>query len=172
MLVGRGTSFRSTTMGGVGRSVWRLCSATRSERCWSGGLGAQPARRRSRCAAGSCWRRRGESSQGIAVRLGCSTQTVGRWRGRFAGRGLDGLHDQPRPGTPRLTDDDHVERVIVKTLEEQPPNAPPWSTRSMAVATGYEPDCGQPDLAGAGLKAPPDAGVQALLERAVHRQGL
>src|SRR5262245_64537952 len=60
----------------------------------------------------------GEPSKDIAARLGCSTQTVGRWRGRFAKRGLDGLHDEPRPGKPRQIGDEDVERVIVKTLEE------------------------------------------------------
>lgn len=78
----------------------------------------------------------GEQSKEIAARLGCSTQTVGRWRGRFARRGLDGLHDEPRPGKPRQIGDDDIERVIVKTLEESPPNATHWSTRSMAAATG------------------------------------
>src|SRR5437762_13046903 len=78
----------------------------------------------------------GTSSMEIAARLGCNTSTVGRWRGRFAQRGLDGLHDEPRPGKPRSIGDDDVERVIVKTLEEQPPNATHWSTRSMAAATG------------------------------------
>jgi transposase len=78
----------------------------------------------------------GESSKAIAGRLGCNRSTVGRWRGRFAERGLDGLHDEPRPGKPRSIGDDDVERVIVKTLEEQPPNATHWSTRSMAAATG------------------------------------
>jgi transposase len=78
----------------------------------------------------------GEQSKEIAARLGCSTQTVGRWRGRFAKRGIDGLHDEPRPGQPRKVTDEDVERVIVKTLEEQPPNATHWSTRSMAQATG------------------------------------
>src|SRR5438876_10865324 len=78
----------------------------------------------------------GESSKEIAARLGCNPSTVGRWRGRFAARGLDGLHDEPRPGKPRSIGDDDVERVIVKTLEEQPPNATHWSTRSMAAATG------------------------------------
>jgi transposase len=77
----------------------------------------------------------GQSNQ-IAARLGCSTDTVGKWRGRFARRGLDGLHDEPRPGRPRSIGDDEIERVIVKTLEEQPPEATHWSTRSMARATG------------------------------------
>jgi transposase len=78
----------------------------------------------------------GEPSKEIAARLGCSSQTVGRWRGRFARRGFDGLHDEPRPGQPRKVTDEEIERVIVKTLEEQPPNATHWSTRSMATATG------------------------------------
>ena len=78
----------------------------------------------------------GEPTVEIAARLGCARQTVSRWRGRFARRGLDGLHDEPRPGKPRSIGDADVERVIVKTLEEQPPNATHWSTRSMAAATG------------------------------------
>lgn len=78
----------------------------------------------------------GVSSQAIAERLGCNASTVGKWRGRFARLGIDGLDDEPRPGKPRTITDDDVERVIVKTLEETPPNAPHWSTRSMAAATG------------------------------------
>jgi len=78
----------------------------------------------------------GVPSNEIAARLGCNRTTVGKWRGRFARRGFDGLHDEPRPGKPRLIGDDHVERVIVKTLEEQPADATHWSTRSMAQATG------------------------------------
>lgn len=78
----------------------------------------------------------GESSQAIAELLGCNPSTVGKWRGRFARLGIDGLHDEPRPGKPRTITDEDVERVIVKTLEETPPNATHWSTRSMAAATG------------------------------------
>jgi transposase len=78
----------------------------------------------------------GEESGQIAARLGCNKSTVGRWRGRFARSGLDGLHDEPRPGKPRQIGDVEVERVIVKTLEQQPPDATHWSTRSMARATG------------------------------------
>ena len=78
----------------------------------------------------------GEKSTEIAARLGCSRVTVGKWRSRFAELGLDGLHDEPRPGKPRTITDEDVERVIVKTLEESPKDATHWSTRSMAKATG------------------------------------
>src|SRR5438874_5531283 len=78
----------------------------------------------------------GRASTEIAAELGCTGSTVGRWRGRFARRGIDGLHDEPRPGKPRSISDEDVERVIVKTLEQQPANATHWSTRSMAAATG------------------------------------
>src|ERR671937_2491287 len=65
----------------------------------------------------------GRSSTEIASELSCNLSTVGKWRGRFARRGFDGLHDEPRPGKPRSISDEDVERVIVKTLEEQPANA-------------------------------------------------
>jgi transposase len=78
----------------------------------------------------------GRQSKEIAEHLGCTTQTVGRRRGRFARRGIDGLHDEPRPGQPRKITDADVERVIVRTLEEKPTDATHWSTRSMARATG------------------------------------
>jgi transposase len=41
----------------------------------------------------------GRSSKEIAAELGCNHNTVGKWRGRFARRRLDGLHDEPRPGS-------------------------------------------------------------------------
>jgi transposase len=78
----------------------------------------------------------GASSNEIAAALGCNANTVSKWRVRFAKRGVDGLHDEPRPGKPRTIRDEDVERVIVKTLEEQPAGSTHWSTRSMAAATG------------------------------------
>src|SRR5438094_3580268 len=78
----------------------------------------------------------GKSSSEIAAELGCNPSTVGKWRGRFARRGVAGLHDEPRSGKPRSIRDEDVERVIVRTPEKQPANATHWSTRSMATATG------------------------------------
>ena len=69
-------------------------------------------------------------------RLGVHAATVGKWRGRFATRRLDGLVDEPRPGAPRTITDEQVEAVITKTLEETPTDATHWSTREMARATG------------------------------------
>src|SRR5436190_16737045 len=66
----------------------------------------------------------GRSSKEIAAELGCAANTVGKWRSRFAHRGVDGLHDEPRPGKPRTIRDEDVERVIVKTLEQQPATRP------------------------------------------------
>jgi len=78
----------------------------------------------------------GETNTAIAARLGCCAATVSKWRGRFAERRLDGLVDEPRPGGPRRITDEQVEEVLVKTLEETPPGATHWSTRSMAAAVG------------------------------------
>jgi transposase len=78
----------------------------------------------------------GGTDVAVAQRLGISRVTVGKWRRRFIAGRLDGLHDEPRPGAPRSIGDDDVERVIVKTLEETPPDATHWSTRSLANATG------------------------------------
>jgi transposase len=101
------------------------------------------------------WGQRPRSSQALALRcrivlacaqgmsnveagtqLGVHPVTVGKWRGRFAARRLEGLADEPRPGVPRSITDTQVEQVIVKTLEETPTDATHWSTRSMAQATG------------------------------------
>jgi transposase len=78
----------------------------------------------------------GMSNVAAGAQLGVHPVTVGKWRGRFAARRLEGLADEPRPGVPRSITDTQVEQVITKTLEETPAAATHWSTRSMAQATG------------------------------------
>lgn len=57
----------------------------------------------------------GESNTAVAQKLGITKQTVGKWRSRFLERRLDGLLDEPRPGTPRKVGDEEVERVLTLT---------------------------------------------------------
>jgi len=79
----------------------------------------------------------GTANKAVAGRLGVTPQMVGKWRARFVASRLDGLADEPRPGQPWKITDERVEEVIVKTLEDKPPNLDThWSTRSMAKATG------------------------------------
>ena len=101
------------------------------------------------------WARRPKSAQALALRarivLRCAegmtntavarqvqvrSQTVGKWRQRFVDRRLDGLLDEPRPGTPRKVSDADVERALTMTLESTPKDATHWSTRSLAKQAG------------------------------------
>lgn len=72
----------------------------------------------------------------IADKERITRQTVGKWRKRFVASGVDGLLDEPRPGTPRTLTDEDVEKVITKTLETTPRGATHWSTRTLAKDTG------------------------------------
>ena len=78
----------------------------------------------------------GRSNTEIARRLHVSLPTAGKWRQRFLDQRLDGLLDEPSPGTPRKLSDDEVERVLARTLETQPRDATHWSTGSLAQAAG------------------------------------
>ncbi len=90
---------------------------------------AQRARMILACAAG-------QDNTTVARRVRVAPATVGRWRRRFVEDRVAGLMDEPRPGAPRQVTDDHVEDVIVRTLESTPEGATHWSSRDMAKATG------------------------------------
>ena len=80
--------------------------------------------------------RGGGPNRVVAQRLSVTTQTVGKWRGRFVARRLRGLLDEPRSGAPRSISDAVVETVLAKTLHEQPPDAARWSSRRLASVLG------------------------------------
>ncbi len=81
----------------------------------------------------------GLENKTICVEVGADANTVSKWRRRFATHRLDGLLDEPRPGTPRSIGDDEIAETIRLTLETSPPDATHWSLRSMAKAVGYAP---------------------------------
>lgn len=78
----------------------------------------------------------GESNTSIARRMRLTQLTVGKWRRRYLEQGIQGLHDELRPGRPRSFDDERVAEVISTALEGPPPDATHWSVRSMAEHTG------------------------------------
>ena len=112
-----------------------------SERCELEGL-ARP----RRTAQGLARRARivllaaeGHENKKIAVDLGTTPDTVGKWRRRFDERRTDGLYDEPRSGAPRTIGDDAIAETVRRTLEETPADATHWSLRSMSRAVGYAP---------------------------------
>lgn len=94
---------------------------------------AQALAQRSKIVLGCA---KGKPNTVVAEELGITKQTVGKWRARFLERRLDGLLDEPRPGTPRKIGDEEVERVLALTLESTPRDATHWSTRSLAAEAG------------------------------------
>jgi len=101
------------------------------------------------------WSRRAKSSQALALRsrivlgcgdgldnktvaerMGCSTNTVSKWRARFLTDRLDGLVDEPRPGRPPTITAAQVEDIVAATLESTPKNATHWSRAKMAQRCG------------------------------------
>jgi len=79
----------------------------------------------------------GLDNQEIGERMGITRQKAGRWRQRYAERGLAGIEkDAPRPGRHRTIDARQRAAVVRKTLRERPEGQTHWSRSTMAAATG------------------------------------
>lgn len=77
----------------------------------------------------------GVANTAIAERVGVSRPTVVSWRERYERNGIDGLHDEPRSGRPRLVD--HRE-IVAATLKPPPKKlgVTHWSSRLLASRLG------------------------------------
>lgn len=78
----------------------------------------------------------GLDNKAVAKKLRCSLGMVWKWRSRFLQAGLEGLYDEPRPGSPRKIDDERIEQIVIQTLESTPRGQTHWSTRELARITG------------------------------------
>ena len=79
----------------------------------------------------------GETNTAISKRMGLKGMTVGKWRKRYRDLGLEGLHDDLRPGRPRTYEDDKVAEVINRALQNKPADgSTQWTARSLAAAMG------------------------------------
>ena len=78
----------------------------------------------------------GIPNNAIAGRVGLSHQTVCQWRQRYLEQGIEGLHDELRPGRPRSISDEEVAMLVRKTIETKPKNGTHWTIRTIANDTG------------------------------------
>ncbi len=78
---------------------------------------------------------KGINNTEIAKKLQLSNPTVGIWRQRYLQHGLQGLHDELKPGRPRTISDERIAALVRKTLETKPVNGTHWTVRTMANAT-------------------------------------
>jgi transposase len=79
----------------------------------------------------------GETNTAVAKRFCVRGSTVGKWRQRYLDLGIQGLHNELRPGRPRTYEVDKVAEVINRILQSKPTDGSThWSARSLAAATG------------------------------------
>jgi len=75
----------------------------------------------------------------IAERVGCTEPTVIKWRRQYAGHGLAGLEDAPRPGGPKTVLTENAISEILAATVTPPPEAlreeglTHWSARRLAA---------------------------------------
>ena len=75
---------------------------------------------------------KGLSNAQIADKLGFSQQSVCLWRKRYLDHGIQGLHDELKPGRPRTISDEKVATLVRRTLKATPSNSTHWTVRSIA----------------------------------------
>jgi transposase len=79
----------------------------------------------------------GKENKDIAEELGTDRLLVGRWRKRFAEKGLAGIEkDAPRGGRKPRAREAMAATIIEWTTRKKPKNATHWSTRTLAEALG------------------------------------
>ena len=84
---------------------------------------------------------KGESNLEVATALDVRPATVSKWRQRFDREGLEGLHDDFRPGRPVEEDAQQLCGRILNKLDEAPPDGyAKWNGRLLAEALEVSAD--------------------------------
>jgi transposase len=95
----------------------------------------------------------GMSVIGVARKLGLGREQAAMWRDRFLAGGVKALEsDLPRPGRPRLIQQDQESAIIAFTRFTTPEDATHWSVRTMAKVSGASPATVQRIWAKHGIK--------------------
>lgn len=83
----------------------------------------------------------GRRNDEVAREFGIQAATVGTWRKRFAGEGLAGLRDRPRPGKPAVYPMPELRQRILTQLEAPPPaGLSGWDGGTLAEALAVSDD--------------------------------
>lgn len=83
----------------------------------------------------------GRRNDEVAREFGIQAATVGTWRKRFAGEGLAGLRDRPRPGKPAVYPMPELRQRILTQLEAPPPaGLSGWDGGTLAEALTVSDD--------------------------------
>ena len=83
---------------------------------------------------------RGMRNDEIARKMSLRPNTVGRWRQRFAARGLAGLRDEPRSCKPAKYGVDLRDRILAQLELAPPAGMASWDGGSLAAALGVSDD--------------------------------
>jgi transposase len=79
----------------------------------------------------------GKENRAIATELDTDRLLVGKWRRRFAEKGLAGIEkDAPRGGRKPRAREALAARIVEWTTQKKPANATHWSTRTLAAELG------------------------------------
>ena len=82
----------------------------------------------------------GAENAEIAEELDLARGTVGKWRSRFASKGIAGIEkDAPRPGRKTRISTETVAEIIRLTTQSKPEAETHWSLATMAAASGVSP---------------------------------
>jgi transposase len=80
---------------------------------------------------------KGGENQSIAEELGINRLLVGKWRKRFAEKGLAGIEkDAPRGGRPPRAREAMAKKIVEWTTQRKPEDATQWTCRTLAKALG------------------------------------
>lgn len=95
----------------------------------------------------------GKSNLEIASELEIRPATVSKWRVRFESEGMEGLHDDFRPGRPPGPDSrEEIRANILAKLDEDPPSDyAHWNGRLLGEALGIRPDTVWKELRALGI---------------------
>ena len=95
---------------------------------------------------------RGFNNKEISAKVDMSEGTVGKWRNRFVERGIQGLHDELRPGRPRSVSDEQIAELIQTTINKKPKGSTHWTCRDLSSDTGISKSTVQRIWSTCGLK--------------------